>query len=285
VLVSVPFSQPVLDAGTYTFPSSWSLQRVMDLLASGELGDPVFCSAPLRGFGYPSRLDFVRGGEVVCHVLYGEALPVLVVVVGRNSPVVDALVCSVPGVSSSRKDSALDVADPDYFEIICKAAISLANSRGMRLDCRGDWFTPGSRRGRTLYVGSRQSECFLRIYEHFKYHGYGAAVRVELEHKPRGREAKLALAAVGAAELFSRSRFAVDFLALLGADVRAFVSRAVTRVVVSVARAVRSMVRQYGRTLDVLIAFAGGDLGAALESVLTVRDELLHHRESLRCTS
>jgi hypothetical protein len=131
-------------------------------------------------------------------------------------------------------------------------------------------------------VGSRQSESFLRIYEYRKYHGYGAAVRVELEHKPRGRDAKLALAAVGAAELFSRSRFAVDFLTQLGADIGAFVSRAVTRVVVSVARAVRSMVHQYGRTLDVLIAFAGGDLGAALESVLTVRDEVIHHRESLR---
>src|SRR5690606_24476732 len=67
--------------------------------------------------------------------------------------------------------------------------------RPLTLETAGDWITEGSPKGRTLYVGSRQSSAFVRIYEKGKQlrgahpdqaEKYSPGwVRVEFEVKPQ----------------------------------------------------------------------------------------------------
>jgi len=67
----------------------------------------------------------------------------------------------------------------------------LFNSGGRKpsIEPRGDWLTPGSPKGRTLYIGRRQNGKFCRIYEKGKQYGSPISpwVRAEVEFKNENR--------------------------------------------------------------------------------------------------
>jgi hypothetical protein len=63
----------------------------------------------------------------------------------------------------SRADAALDVDNPGFWDWVIPIALDLADQLGLTIDQQGDWHRGEG--GRTLYLGSRKSAVFVRIYE------------------------------------------------------------------------------------------------------------------------
>ena len=90
----------------------------------------------------------------------------------------------------ARADVCLDLRGEGLFDRICALALDLSECRGVGSRTEGDWI--GREKGRTLYLGSRESAVMLRIYE--KGHQLRQTgkdpeapldlVRVEVECKP-----------------------------------------------------------------------------------------------------
>ena len=99
----------------------------------------------------------------------------------------------------TRIDHAVDRRGPDLFEHLHTYAKSLCKQHGLKLGYGGDWNLTDA--GRTVYIGSRKSQVFVRIYE--KGLEYAAAlglpvtsdlrdwVRIEIEFKPQTEAARL----------------------------------------------------------------------------------------------
>lgn len=115
---------------------------------------------------------------------------------GYLSPIVAGLLRSSHRHRPSRIDVAEDrICEFDQVEAFTR---SLAKKYGLRWEPAGDWVTADG--GRTIYLGSRKSQVFLRIYEKgLKYaQEMGLTVtdelrhwvRFELEFKPQKRKAK-----------------------------------------------------------------------------------------------
>ncbi|MCH8615379.1 replication initiation factor domain-containing protein [Sphingomonas sp. SM33] len=98
----------------------------------------------------------------------------------------------------SRIDIARDMRAPGLFQRLHRLSKRIAKKHGVRWEPTGDWLTPDA--GRTIYVGSRHSQTFIRIYEKgLKYaHDLGIPltdelrewVRVEVEYKPQNPRSK-----------------------------------------------------------------------------------------------
>jgi hypothetical protein len=84
--------------------------------------------------------------------------------------------------NTSRVDSKFDL-HGSYDEIVGKA-IAIAKRRKVKMSQTGDWI--GATSGRTLYLGSRASATYIRIYEKGREDITYAkdTVRVEIEMKP-----------------------------------------------------------------------------------------------------
>lgn len=169
---------------------------VMDLsrVASGE-----------GGYGLRERAsDGV--GDRIFELLSGgyNGTPHLRCSGGYCEAVVDAVRAHFPRHSVSRWDVALDLIGPSCFEKVHDIALELAKSRALKWSTVGDFREDGVREltGRTVYLGSRQSEVMIRIYEKGlmelqRWEGRGDEkppptdwVRIELEYKPKTRRAR-----------------------------------------------------------------------------------------------
>jgi hypothetical protein len=113
-----------------------------------------------------------------------------------------ALVCGFLRARYNHRPTRIDVAEdlrgPHLFRRLLRLSKRIAKAYGLRWEPDGDWSTPDA--GRTIYLGSRKSQVFVRIYEKgLKYaHDLGLPVtdelrewvRVEVEFKPQKRTAK-----------------------------------------------------------------------------------------------
>lgn len=100
----------------------------------------------------------------------------------------------------TRLDSRLDFgaagAEGDTWDRLYEACVTLAADRGLRTAVAGDYL--GKENGRTLYVGSRKSDVYVRLYEKGKQlrgtmHGDAERaavspdwVRLEVQVRPKG---------------------------------------------------------------------------------------------------
>lgn len=66
----------------------------------------------------------------------------------------------------SRLDSAQDFDEAGCWEKFVQISLAVAKRLDLDSECQGDWVGhhPGVK-GRTLYIGSRKSPCFVRLYE------------------------------------------------------------------------------------------------------------------------
>jgi len=161
--------------------------------------------------------------------------------------------------SPSRIDSAYDLRGPDVFEQLHDIALQ-AQARGIRLDYAGASIDHPDR-GSTIYLGSRKSQAFVRIYQKGLKHAeeMGLApddipdelrhwVRVELEFKPDKKPAKEASKGLTAEALWGASpwlrRFAKDALSIDAERVKMHEKRETNH-----ERAMRYLLSQYGPTL------------------------------------
>lgn len=174
----------------------------------------------------------------------------------------------------TRIDHAIDLSGSKVFEKLLRTARDLCKKYRLRLSFAGDWNNPEA--GRTVYIGSRTSQVFVRIYEKgLKYAAdMGEAitpelrswVRVELEFKPDNKTAKALAPTILGPQMWGST----EWTSKLAEKVLAVPSEAVTireRRESKHDRALRFMGSQYAKHLEWLYNECGGDLSEFGKSV------------------
>ena len=217
--------------------------------------------------GYAEQREFKRDGNVVARMLLG----------GRNgnphvwasSDDTDALVPVLRGAwpdlhRVTRADASEDFDNgPGTWERLYGESINLATERGLKIDQAGDWHRG---EGRTLYIGSRKSAVFARLYEkghqlreRFPEHAETFSphhCRLELQVRPEGHARDVAASAEPEA-LYGLSDWSRELARrVLDLDVERVHIR--ERRDPDNERALAAMVRQYGAHLEQLAEREGG---------------------------
>lgn len=112
--------------------------------------------------------ELVRGGSVVCRVLYGGnggADPHVMVQGAATDSVVDAVRARWPEHRVSRADAAQDYDERGAWERLTGYLHAFAGARGMVPGRIGPAEGYVSTRGTTLYLGSAKSDVQLRVYQ------------------------------------------------------------------------------------------------------------------------
>ena len=247
-----------------------------DLLVEGILSG--FPDAGLRVERGKSALRYAAADllfdpmdQMVCGVHHGgqNGNP-HVRVQGWYSPKVVGVVRGLwPDHSVSRADVALDFDSPGCWDRIAAVCDLVAREGKLK------WSTVGDFRedrdvlsGRTIYVGSRQSPVYIRVYEKGKQmlaqHRVGDAaisldwVRVEIEVKPPHRPFKLAAASWEPPAFWGCSVHSRKLLhRVSGVEVERIMMT--ERKETDARRAVRNMLKQYRGSMEAVIVEVGGD--------------------------
>jgi hypothetical protein len=210
--------------------------------------------------GYQEAYSLTREGEVVCNVMSGGVGAAQgshgIRVQGANSPEVASVVRElVPFHSVSRADVAEDYCAPDVFEEIVAIVEPIAQRLGVELERVGAGWYPHQRdKGRTLYVGSRKSAVFGRIYERGKkLLGEGQQadpnyVRVELEIKPASK-AKANLCMLQPDQMLGASAWSRELFAQLTGGTWERIKVGTIWSKPDQERTVQALAAQYGATL------------------------------------
>ena len=267
VITGVTKTAKSSDKAFYNWAFDWYSATIRDDSVGGQNGFLVVdelekwfarCvieeDSPLYGYGSCSR---IRGaeGETLARVMWAGKQPwPLVLTSGVGCAATVRAVRALWPVSHqvSRADAAADVDSPGAFEELSRLAIDFADERGITVDFAGDWHRRV--RGRTVYIGSRSSAVFLRIYEkgkQMRQNGLVDAsldwVRVELSVKPL-KGCRQTAAFVDASELWGFSKWGTAFRKRLdGVEVEPL--RMKEHRETDQQRAFRACMRQYGATL------------------------------------
>ena len=171
------------------------------------------------------------------------------------------------GHRPSRIDHALDRRGAGLFNKLARFLRSLAGGYRLKFEPRGDWVTADA--GRTIYLGSRQSQVFLRVYEKgLKYaHELGLEVtlelrewvRVELEFKPQNMKARLLASTITPAQIWGCSQWTAELakgVLSIGAEAAKIRERRES----NRDRALRFMACQYRVHLESLLVECGRDV-------------------------
>ncbi len=169
-----------------------------------------------------------------------------------------------PDHKVTRLDSAIDLDGEGCWDRVTAAALALADRLGLTVNYAGDWHR--NEAGRTIYIGSRKSAVFLRIYEKGKQLGAPESldwVRVELVVRPDG-DSKLAAATATPMGVWGYSAWSIEFASVV-------FETEVPRVAIQVRRerdderAMKALTAQYWRVLESRAAAAGGWSGLGIE--------------------
>jgi hypothetical protein len=226
----------------------------------------------LNSYAHSYRGLDMRGDELF-RLMFGGVNPAPhVKVQGVYSPDVAQVIRDCwPEHRVSRADSAFDVSEPGIFDVLVERFQSFCAHFNLLWRQVGDWRPDGLRdplSGRTFYVGSRTSLCYLRVYEKGLQMLQKARpedeppdlnwVRVELEVKPQDRTQKARLAHITPEQAWGVSRWARCAL-------QAINGHATERVIMwepketNAYRAVRHALRQYKDSMKIVHENEGGD--------------------------
>jgi hypothetical protein len=277
--------RPTLSVDAITASVEYPSQDLTDRLARIFHADASPCR-PLPGRGYDTAAVLLAGKQG--DVLGVRERPVARIETGSrfqlpsvyaegtesyDTPALYAALCEhFPGLwFPSRLDVAADWEDPALFDRIRGILVKFALDRDVKISQAGDWV-----RGckRTLYLYSRQSRFFVRLYEYRQHHGYGPAVRLELEAKPKHREQRATLAAWSPADILRScpaTHYTLDQLGVGCAD--QLTLSAGVRVPATVARDLSFLANAAYPALLRMIRYHAGDLASALAHVLRYRED------------
>lgn len=118
--------------------------------------------------GYTNQVVFRQGSNVVARMLYGGngGSPHAFASGDHTDRFVDVMRTMFRDEHRvSRADTSVDFDGPGTWDRLYRFAVDFAAAHELSTSVAGDWITPGSPDGRTLYLGSRKSAVFLRIYE------------------------------------------------------------------------------------------------------------------------
>lgn len=184
-----------------------------------------------------------------------------------------------PEHSVSRLDVALDFQEgPDFFNDMSSWLIDYAKENRLKTAFAGDWASGES--GRTLYVGSRKSAVFIRLYEKgMEQLAKGNAdapvdwVRFEAEIKPANKDAKRRMAAVEPRNCFGASLVLRAFAELLGDKYEPIKVGTVWKQT-DFDRSFQHMCYQYGDVLKKALELCGDDKAACAAMIFdTIKSE------------
>lgn len=180
---------------------------------------------------------------------------------GSNSPrFADFARTSFPDHQVSRADVAIDFREEGSFSKLAKLLIGYAKGKRLKTATGGDWIK--HQQGKTLYLGSRSSSAYLRLYEKGKQlddlqnpHW----TRCELEVKPGSKEGKTFLATATPEACWGAARWSMDIAALLG---KSGIERAPVGTLYAPSddeRALKYLIKQYGPLLERIYHLCGDD--------------------------
>jgi hypothetical protein len=171
----------------------------------------------------------------------------------------------------SRLDPALDFYDaPEAFDTLAKQLLAFCVRKNIKPDYRGDWLNG---HGRTLYVYSRESRFYVRLYEYRDHHGHGPDCRLELEVKLKRPAERLALAARAPMEMLAMCPATFEIVEALDLMSERIPVTPGPRPPASIDRDRAFLAATAGPALLRLIAHHLGSIEAAILDVLAYRDE------------
>lgn len=225
--------------------------------------------------GYERAKALTEGDRSVCTVQWGgnTGEAVQVKASGDSSPDVACVVRREFGDSHrvQRADVRGDYCEDDVWRVLTEWGIHIAKKHRCRTSTSGDWVQ--GVQGRTLYIGSRQSVAYLRIYEKGKQIGGDPDhVRVELECKPKGAIAGYVAAKLQPLEFWGASLWSQDFSELLLEQRMERIKLGTVWKPSDDERAFQHMLKQYGPVMARLAKLKGtatvlSDIGSAINSV------------------
>lgn len=219
--------------------------------------------------GYEYSREIVRGGTKLASVEWGgnTGSNTKVTVTGSSHPHDFASFAQQAWLSSyyvQRADVAIDFDEERAFEILQTLGKNVAEEHGLKIDQRGDW-ERGI--GRTLYIGSRQSPYYLRIYEkghEQRQKGYipDASVdwvRVEFEIKPKSKMIRKYSAGMSPEGLLGGSQWVSDFVqCITSSEIKRFTGMGTIKKKTDNEVAVRYMAKAYNKRIQALVDDLGG---------------------------
>lgn len=228
---------------------------LVDSLAS-ELGATVSLDRPRLGYGEHAVLR--RGGDVVGHVLHGGIQPWPNAYASGDAS--DEFVPALRTLWShdvTRADAAQDFIGEAAWDRLYPLCLDLADERRLSVSQAGDWHR--GIEGRTLYIGSRKSGCFARLYEKGKEQVAKAPsaeqarmvpadwVRLELECRP-SKETRSLVSKMSPDQVFGMTAWSMELRHRIDGVQVPRVAMKGWRVSDD-DRALAFMLRQYGPTL------------------------------------
>lgn len=187
---------------------------VLGVLNNHFSGSSVEQERAANGYEYACKI--VRGETVLARAQWGGNTGgrVQVKSTGIDAPDMAELCRSTWAQDHlvQRCDVAIDYDDEQAFEILRGAAVSIADKHSLNLGNKGDWERG---KGRTLYIGSRQSPVMARIYEkgwELRQKGISPnasldLARIEYEFKPKKERARRLFAFLTPEEMLGGSRW------------------------------------------------------------------------------
>ena len=171
-----------------------------------------------------------------------------------------------------RADVAVDFDEPGVFGDLTKVLIGVSESHRLKKACLGDWISPSDPKGRTLYVGSRQSPVMCRLYEKGKtlVDVRPDLARLEIEIKPKRAKARSQYVTLSARDLvFCNAWTTALFVSLSGVSYEsAALPPGTVHRDTDHERAFAHMVKQYRSTIKKELDILGGDYMMLLKSLL-----------------
>lgn len=231
--------------------------------------------------GYQRCVQLARGEHVVAQVMSGGSHETpYVQASGSSSGFVAKVLRANWTHRVSRVDACVDFDAEGAWEAVLGQVLTVTRQRGISKRQAGDWIDPHQRPGdgRTLYAGGQSSAVQGRFYEKGRQlpdAGRPYWVRGEIQIRP-AKAAKRAMALVDPRGAWGASAWSADVLERLTGDAVP-PARVVNYVEPDNHRRYLAMLRQYGRTLDLVAEQYGGDWS---QLGLVLRDDLAASRRS-----
>jgi len=181
--------------------------------------------------GYESAIRIHRGDSDLARLQWGGNTGGMVQVraTGENAPQLAQTVKELwPSHRVQRADVCEDYSEDGVFETMCSHAWWIAEKYALAASQLGDWERGDpDNKGRTLYIGSRKSLGYLRIYEKGKERGTksgseGMGLSVDLNHaraeceiKPQNKLQAYQMASLAPRDYWRVTRWLNDYSSIL----------------------------------------------------------------------
>lgn len=231
--------------------------------------------------GYSFGLKVSLFSDTACTIFYGGSnvgSRIFVTSSGSFSTVLrDFLVSSYSRQSVLvRADVCLDFVAPARFDDLVNKSVYIAKTHRLKTGTVGDWIQ--KKDGRTLYIGSRTSPAFMRLYEKGKQliNGDPSLVRLEIECKPKNFEARRHWFSQPAHLFWTYNKWVSDLAErVTGSEVlQSSVYCGTVHRDPDHDRALHYMIKQYRNTILNELTFNGGDTNLLIDKVINFKEEI-----------